>query len=104
MAPQTRPLHFKQPPGSRSKWRGLILPVVVFAGIFGGAVIDWNKPAATAKTLIERIKPVAPVDEHFSGCNEARAAGRENIPSWDPSYRERMDGDGDGLACEPYRR
>lgn len=42
-------------------------------------------------------------DQHFSGCNEARAAGREDIPSWDPSYRTEMDGDGDGLACEPYR-
>ncbi|PLR21014.1 calcium-binding protein [Caulobacter zeae] len=44
-----------------------------------------------------------PADQHFSGCNAARAAGRESIPSWDPSYRESMDGDGDGLACEPYR-
>lgn len=42
-------------------------------------------------------------DQHFSGCNAARAAGREDIPSWDPSYRPEMDGDGDGLACEPYR-
>lgn len=45
----------------------------------------------------------AAVDQHFSGCDAARAAGRENIPSWDPSYRRSMDGDGDGLACEPYR-
>jgi len=39
----------------------------------------------------------------FAGCNEARAAGRENIPSSDPAYHEDMDGDGDGLACEPIR-
>jgi hypothetical protein len=42
------------------------------------------------------------VDQHFRGCDDARAAGRMNIPSWDPSYRAEMDGDGDGLACEPY--
>lgn len=41
-------------------------------------------------------------DQHFSGCNEARAAGRINIPIGDPSYRDWMDGDGDGLACEAY--
>lgn len=39
----------------------------------------------------------------FAGCNEARAAGRENIPMSDPAYHEDMDGDGDGLACEPIR-
>jgi hypothetical protein len=49
------------------------------------------------------INPPAPVDQHFSGCDAARAAGREDIPYYDPSYREWMDGDHDGLACEPYR-
>ena len=44
------------------------------------------------------------VDQHFSGCDAARAAGRENIHISDPSYREWMDGDLDGFACEPYRR
>ena len=43
------------------------------------------------------------LDQHFIGCKEARAAGRENIPISDPSYRDSMDGDGDGFACEPYR-
>jgi hypothetical protein len=43
------------------------------------------------------------VDQHFTGCDGARAAGRENIPRWDPSYRDWMDGDSDGRACEPYR-
>jgi hypothetical protein len=42
-------------------------------------------------------------DQRFSGCKAARAAGRTDIPSWDPSYREWMDGDRDGFACEPYR-
>ncbi|MBI1406200.1 MAG: calcium-binding protein [Caulobacter sp.] len=44
------------------------------------------------------------VDHHFSGCDEARAAGMSNIPWTDPSYRDWMDGDDDGLACEPHRR
>lgn len=43
-------------------------------------------------------------DMHFSGCRAAHAAGRYSIPAWDPSYRERMDGDSDGFACEPLPR
>jgi hypothetical protein len=43
-----------------------------------------------------------PPDQHFVNCSAAHAAGRFSIPAGDPSYRERMDGDGDGFACEPY--
>ncbi|MDO9337868.1 MAG: excalibur calcium-binding domain-containing protein [Caulobacteraceae bacterium] len=57
----------------------------------------------TVRSVVEVIHPPPPVDQHFAGCDDARAAGRENIPLGDPSYRERMDGDHDGLACEPYR-
>lgn len=101
MARNMRPVNLKRRRGSHLRWRGLILPAAVFGAVFAGALIDWTAPIATAKTIIERAKPV---DQHFSGCDAARAAGRQNIPSWDPSYRARMDGDGDGLACEPYRR
>lgn len=40
----------------------------------------------------------------YSGCHDARAAGHENIPIGDPAYHPDMDGDGDGLACEPIRK
>ncbi|MEP9358090.1 excalibur calcium-binding domain-containing protein [Sphingomonas sp. KR3-1] len=39
----------------------------------------------------------------YAGCDEARAAGVAPIRRGEPGYREGMDGDGDGLACEPYR-
>lgn len=57
-----------------------------------------------SETMTDLLNPPAPVDQHFTGCNAARAAGRENIPRSDPSYRDWMDGDQDGWACEPYRR
>jgi hypothetical protein len=41
---------------------------------------------------------------YYSGCNEVRAAGRAPLHSGDPGYRIEMDGDGDGIACEPSRR
>jgi len=40
---------------------------------------------------------------HYSGCNEVRAAGKAPLYRSDPGYRPEMDGDGDGIACEPYR-
>lgn len=40
---------------------------------------------------------------HYSGCNEVRAAGKAPLYEGQPGYREDMDGDGDGVACEPRR-
>lgn len=57
---------------------------------------DWAEaPAPAVRT--------APTGAVFAGCDDARAAGRENIPIGDPAYRADMDGDSDGFACEPYR-
>jgi hypothetical protein len=56
---------------------------------------------APGRRSVETYVQSRVTDQHFSGCNAARAAGRENIPWFDPSYRPEMDGDGDGLACEP---
>lgn len=41
--------------------------------------------------------------DYWSGCNKARAAGTAPIYRGEPGYRDAMDGDGDGIACEPYR-
>jgi hypothetical protein len=39
----------------------------------------------------------------YSGCNAVRAAGKAPLYSSQPGYRDDMDGDGDGVACEPVR-
>lgn len=39
----------------------------------------------------------------FRNCREARAAGAAPIYRGQPGYRSEMDGDNDGIACEPYR-
>ena len=41
--------------------------------------------------------------DHWAGCHDARAAGTAPIYRGEPGYREGMDGDSDGVACEPYR-
>ena len=40
----------------------------------------------------------------FRNCAEARAAGAAPLYRGQPGYRPQMDGDNDGVACEPYRR
>lgn len=39
----------------------------------------------------------------YSGCREVRAAGAAPLYRGQPGYRPGMDGDDDGIACEPYR-
>lgn len=38
----------------------------------------------------------------YRNCAEARAAGAAPIRRGEPGYGAHMDGDGDGVACEPY--
>ncbi|MEZ0495122.1 excalibur calcium-binding domain-containing protein [Sphingomonas sp. IW22] len=41
--------------------------------------------------------------DYWAGCDSARSAGTAPIYREEPGYRAEMDGDGDGIACEPYR-
>lgn len=38
----------------------------------------------------------------YGNCREARAAGAAPLRRGQPGYGPHMDGDGDGVACEPY--
>jgi hypothetical protein len=40
----------------------------------------------------------------YRSCREARAAGAAPMYRGTPSYNANLDGDHDGVACEPYRR
>ncbi len=39
----------------------------------------------------------------YAGCDEVRMLGKDPIYRGEPGYRETMDGDFDGIACEPHR-
>ena len=61
-----------------------------------------------SRTTEEPAPPAAPADSaegavHYPGCDAVRAAGKAPLHSGDPGYRSGMDGDGDGIACEPIR-
>lgn len=40
----------------------------------------------------------------FVSCRDAREAGYESILRGHPAYSRHLDRDGDGIACEPYRK
>jgi len=40
----------------------------------------------------------------YRNCREARAAGAAPLYRGQPGYGSHMDGDSDGIACEPHRR
>lgn len=57
--------------------------------------------AAVSQGLIRRNRPMPGV--YYPGCNAARAAGVAPLYAGEPGYRPEMDGDSDGIACEPHR-
>lgn len=61
----------------------------------GGAVAA---AAPRAQTLA-----VASTGGAYRYCTQARAAGAAPLYAGQPGYGPHMDGDGDGIACEPYR-
>lgn len=60
---------------------------------------------APARPIREPTRPraVQARGVYYANCTQARAAGAAPIYYGQPGYRPEMDGDGDGIACEPYR-
>lgn len=61
---------------------------------------DSPRPPATAAPADERETGAA---IYYAGCDAVRAAGKAPLYAGQPGYRVEMDGDADGVACEPYR-
>ncbi|MBZ9647120.1 excalibur calcium-binding domain-containing protein [Sphingobium sp. 3R8] len=66
----------------------------------GGAVA---KPAPTVQRFEGRKVASSAPTWSYRGCNEARAAGAAPLYRGQPGYGAHMDGDNDGIACEPIR-
>ncbi len=56
-----------------------------------------NRPAG-------RVSPPVANGWSYRNCAEARRAGAAPLRRGSPGYGPHMDGDGDGIACEPVRR
>lgn len=80
------------------------------AAIAGGVLVGAVSAPAVRRQLAAPFETMgiararAPqAGDHWAGCDDARAAGTAPIYVGEPGYRDGMDGDGDGVACEPYR-
>ncbi|WP_409450276.1 excalibur calcium-binding domain-containing protein [Brevundimonas sp.] len=91
--------HGRPTPGSRVPFAAVVALTAISAFAVTWFAITPSSPRAAVVAYVK----TRTTDQHYSGCTAVRAAGRKDIPSWDPSYRSWMDGDGDGLACEPPR-
>ncbi|WP_311768371.1 thermonuclease family protein [Sphingomonas kyeonggiensis] len=64
--------------------------------------------AVSASPSARRARPVsapkAVTGWSYRNCAEARRAGAAPLHRGQPGYGAHMDGDGDGIACEPFRR
>ena len=99
---------------SRGDARAILKTVVialVIGAASGGAIsayegghlakpIEMGRQLAVAGGFARQRSPQ--IGDYWSGCNDARAAGVTPLRFGEPGYRPEMDGDGDGLACEPY--
>lgn len=68
-----------------------------------------SRPGRARRSVVASADEVRPTRRalqsrvYFSGCNEVRAAGLAPLFRGQPGYRPEMDGDDDGIACEPHR-
>jgi hypothetical protein len=62
-------------------------------------------PAETTASEEPSPKALRTVEQSmtYSGCNEVRALSKAPLFAGQPGYRSDMDGDADGVACEPIR-
>ncbi|WP_080604466.1 excalibur calcium-binding domain-containing protein [Sphingobium yanoikuyae] len=71
------------------------------------AELDAQQPADRGSTSRPQPQTVATSTNtstwSYRNCREARAAGAAPLHRGQPGYGAHMDGDGDGIACEPYR-
>src|SRR3546814_5034535 len=65
-----------------------------------GQIIEAAEDFSVSAGLARERAPV--VGDHWRGCDDARAAGSAPLYRGEPGYREGLDGDDDGIACEPY--
>lgn len=89
------------------------LGAAALVGLIGGVgtvVASDDTPSA----ILAKVQPVAlglglararapQAGDYWPRCAAARAAGTAPIYAGEPEYREGLDGDSNGFACEPYR-
>ena len=87
-------------------------PALAQSDATAGHVFEISNGKVIAATSTEGIAPIelsagsghAEQGIYFKSCADAWRAGRAPIRAGSPGYRTELDGDLDGIACEPMRR
>lgn len=90
---------------------GSFIPVAALATFLGVYILVPVSEGTANQKEAQRLNSGSDVDSrksevsvYYTRCDEARAAGVAPIYRGEPGYRAGLDRDGDGVACEPYRR
>lgn len=79
----------------------------VAIGTLGYAGTRPAMPATSAMPAMLASNPPVAAGEwsaaYYPNCDAVRAAGKDPIYQGEPGYREPLDRDRDGVACEPFR-
>lgn len=59
-----------------------------------------KKSTKTTRVVKTKKKKSSESDVYFNNCSEAKASGYSNIRRGEPGYRDKLDRDHDGIACE----
>lgn len=71
-------------------------------GALLGLVLVASPPAGSLSAMPKALKSLdAALPTYYPTCAAAHFAGVYSIRRGEPGYRDRLDADGDGLACEP---
>lgn len=97
---------------------GILVAYVAYLGsayFFGnssntGSNHTQHKSSSSSGAINPSSRHYDPIDEdepseddvYYENCSEAREDGAESIRKGEPGYREELDRDGDGIACEPW--
>ena len=88
----------------RTTWRtvGEYFVGAVFVGGAAGlglTVFDnYQAELAARRAILDTL----PAGYEFPGCNEVRSRGLAPLYRGERGFSDRLDGDGDGIGCEPY--
>ena len=76
----------------------VVFLAVVVGGLCGPNLLAEARAAGGMRLQAQQSRTFV----YYRNCTAAHAAGAYSIPRGAPGYRPALDGDNDGLACEPY--
>ena len=78
-----------------------LLPMLFVGVLFWQLMPEVKSMATVASSSPQELADIQS-SVYYPNCDAARADGAAPLHRGGPGYREGMDGDGDGVACEPY--